>query len=90
MVILGTHEAAIELLEKRSSIYSDRGSSMMAPMCVRKDDYTVRVADDHLQSRLGVDVLALQLRSVVEASPEGVPSTLQHLRHRSISRGANP
>ncbi|CDO77629.1 hypothetical protein BN946_scf184946.g22 [Trametes cinnabarina] len=29
MVILGTHEAAIDLLEKRSSIYSDRSESTM-------------------------------------------------------------
>ncbi|KAI8994065.1 cytochrome P450 [Trametes punicea] len=33
MVILGTHEAAIELLEKRSSIYSDRNTSTMASLC---------------------------------------------------------
>ncbi|KAI0819310.1 cytochrome P450 [Trametes gibbosa] len=30
MVFLGSHEAAVELLEKRSSIYSDRKTSIMA------------------------------------------------------------
>ncbi|KAI0373553.1 CyP450 monooxygenase [Pilatotrama ljubarskyi] len=32
MVILGTHEAAVDLLEKRSSIYSDRNLSTMASL----------------------------------------------------------
>ncbi|OSC99371.1 CyP450 monooxygenase [Trametes coccinea BRFM310] len=32
MVILGTHEAAVELLEKRSSIYSDRNESTMVSL----------------------------------------------------------
>ncbi|KAI0705578.1 CyP450 monooxygenase [Earliella scabrosa] len=33
MIILGTHEAAVDLLEKRSGNYSDRSSSIMANLC---------------------------------------------------------
>lgn len=34
MIILGSHEAAADLLEKRSAIYSDRSISTMAELCV--------------------------------------------------------
>ena len=34
MIILGTHEAAIDLLEKRSANYSDRAPSAMAELYV--------------------------------------------------------
>lgn len=34
MIILGTHEAAVDLLEKRSGNYSDRSSSIMANLYV--------------------------------------------------------
>ncbi|RPD69160.1 CyP450 monooxygenase [Lentinus tigrinus ALCF2SS1-7] len=33
MIILGSHEAAVDLLEKRSAIYSDRSISTMAELC---------------------------------------------------------
>ncbi len=32
MIVLGTHEAAMDLLEKRSANYSDRIFSIMGPM----------------------------------------------------------
>ncbi len=35
MIVLGTHEAAVELLEKRSSIYSDRNMTPTAELYVR-------------------------------------------------------
>ena len=34
MIVLGTHETAVELLEKRSSIYSDRSMTSTAELYV--------------------------------------------------------
>lgn len=34
MIVLGTHESAVELLEKRSANYSDRMHSVMAALWV--------------------------------------------------------
>ena len=52
LIVLGTHQAAIDLLEKRSTIYSDRNLADMADLWVVFLAYQV-VATDYCSHTSG-------------------------------------
>ena len=87
MIILGSHEVAIDLLEKRSANYSDRAPSPMAELYVPPAialkvfeglPYSSLIHSPKI-SQLGLLLGAPRpgLRSLVETPPARVPPVLQ-------------